>query len=80
MPVTTETVEATVFNALEELGTDRELITREATFSEIDVDSLDLAELAQIVEQEYSVVLSGDDMEKIETVGDVIELISSRAD
>jgi acyl carrier protein len=79
MPVTTETVEATVFKALEEFGAEPELITRDATFEAIDIDSLDLAELAQIVEEEYSVALSGEDMEKIETVGDVIDLISSRA-
>jgi acyl carrier protein len=79
MPVTTETVEATVFKALEEFGAEPELITRDATFEAIDVDSLDLAELAQIVEEEYSVAISGEDMEKIETVGDVIDLITSRS-
>ena len=37
-------------------------ITRDATFEELDVDSLDLAELAQIVEDEYGVELKGDDV------------------
>lgn len=79
MPVTTESVEATVFKALEEFGAEADQINRDATFEALDVDSLDLAELAQIVEEEYSVAISGEDMEKIETVGDVIDLISSRA-
>ena len=54
-------------------------ITREATFEELDVDSLDLVELAQIVEDEYGVELKGDDVKDLKTVGDVIELVVARA-
>ena len=35
--------------------------------------------LAQIVEDEYGVVLKGEDMKELKTVGDAIELIASRA-
>ena len=38
-------------------------VTREATFEELDIDSLDLAELAQVVEDEYGVEITGDDVE-----------------
>ena len=38
-------------------------ITRDATFEALDVDSLDLVELAQIVEEEYGVELEGEDIE-----------------
>ncbi len=54
-------------------------ITREATFEELDIDSLDLVELAQIVEDEYGVVLKGEDMKELKTVGDAIDLIVQRA-
>ena len=54
-------------------------ITREATFEELDIDSLDLVELAQIVEDEYGVVLKGEDMKELKTVGDAIDLIAERA-
>ena len=77
--ITTEAVEATVVNALKEFGADEELLTREATFEELDVDSLDLAELAQIVEEEYGVQLKGADVAELKTVGDAIDLITARA-
>jgi len=77
--VTTQQVQARVVEALASFGPDPELITREATFEELDIDSLDLVERAQIVEDEYGVVLSGDDMKKLKTVGDAIDMIVSRA-
>jgi acyl carrier protein len=77
--ITVEAVEATVVNALKEFGADEELLTREATFEELDVDSLDLAELAQIVEEQYGVQLKGADVAELKTVGDAIDLITARA-
>ena len=77
--VTSEAVEKVVFDGLAELGAEREQISRDATFEAIDVDSLDLVELAQIVEDEYGVVLKGEDMKELKTVGDAIDLIVERA-
>jgi acyl carrier protein len=77
--VTTEQVEARVVDALASFGPDKSQITRESTFEELDIDSLDLVELAQIVEDEYGVVLKGDDMKGLQTVGDAIDLIAGRA-
>ena len=77
--VTNQQVEARVIEALASFGPDVSQITREATFEELDIDSLDLVELAQIVEDEYGVVLKGEDMKELKTVGDAIDLIASRA-
>jgi acyl carrier protein len=77
--VTTQQVEARVIEALASFGPDASQITREATFEELDVDSLDLVELAQIVEDEYGVVLKGEDMKELKTVGAAIDLIAARA-
>ncbi len=77
--VTTEQVEARVIDALASFGPDKSQITRSSTFEELDIDSLDLVELAQIVEDEYGVVLKGEDMKGLTTVGDAIDLITSRA-
>ncbi len=77
--VTTEQVEARVVEVLASFGPEPEQITREATFEALDIDSLDLVELAQIVEDEYGVVLAADDMKKLKTVGDAIDMIVSRA-
>jgi acyl carrier protein len=77
--VTTEQVQTRVVEALASFGPDEDQITREATFESLDIDSLDLVELAQIVEDEYGVVLKGEDMKELKTVGDVIDLITARA-
>ena len=78
--VTTEQVESRVVEVLASFGPDPEQITRDATFEELDIDSLDLVELAQIVEDEYGVVLKGEDMKELKTVGDAIDLIVSKAE
>jgi len=79
MPATTTDIETTVFEALETFGAEPTAINREAGFEELDVDSLDLAELAQIVEDKYGVSITSDDMKSIKTVGDVLDLIAARA-
>jgi acyl carrier protein len=78
--VTSEQVEARVVETLAGFGPDADQITREATFEELDIDSLDLVELAQVVEDEYGVILKGEDMKELKTVGDAIDLILSRAE
>jgi len=76
---TTEQIEARVIEALASFGPDESQITRDATFESLDIDSLDLVELAQIVEDEYGVVLKGGDMKELKTVGDAVDLIAQRA-
>jgi acyl carrier protein len=77
--VTEENVEKTVLDALPQfVGVDLSEISRDSKFEDLDVDSLDLAELSQIIEDEYGVTLKGDDVGKIETVDDVIKLVVSR--
>jgi len=77
--VTTENVEKTIYDGLVELGTERDELSREATLEDLDVDSLDLVELAQIVEDEFGVELKGDDVKDVKTVGEVIDLVVSKA-
>jgi acyl carrier protein len=78
--VTPTQVETRVIETLASFGPDADQITRESTFEELDIDSLDLVELAQVVEDEYGVVLKGEDMKDLKTVGDAIDLIVSRAE
>jgi acyl carrier protein len=77
--VTTENVEKTIYDGLVELGTERDELSREATLEDLDVDSLDLVELAQIVEDEFGVELKGDDVKDVKTVGEVIDLVVSKS-
>jgi acyl carrier protein len=81
MPTTTtrEQVEQRVTEALVEFGADRAAITPDATFEWLDVDSLDLVELAQIVEEEYGVELREEDLAKLDTFGKAVDFIAERA-
>jgi acyl carrier protein len=77
--VSSNRVEEQIFAGLVELGAERAALSREATLKDLDVDSLDLVELAQIVEDEFGVELRGDDVKDVRTVGDVIELVVAKA-
>jgi acyl carrier protein len=80
MPATTtDQVEKVIVDALATFGPDPDDITREATLVDLDIDSLDLAELSQIVEDSFGVSLKSSDVAEIKTVGDAIDLVASRA-
>ena len=74
-----ESAEKVIVEGLTEVGADPEMIKRDATFDSLDVDSLDLVELAQIVEDEFGVELVGDDVQNLKTVGDVIDMVVAKA-
>ena len=76
---TPQAVEEKVVEAIAGLGADRDQITRDATFESLDVDSLDLVELSQVIEDEFGVEIKGEDAQKLQTVGDAIDLVVSRA-
>ena len=75
---TPDAVEKVIFAGIEEIGAEGE-ITRDATFESLDLDSLDLVELAQIVEDEFGVELDGDAVKDVRSAGDVIDLVVARA-
>ena len=77
--VTSDNVEKTIYDGLVELGTERDKLSREASLEDLDIDSLDLVELAQIVEDEFGVELRGDDVKDVKTVGEVIDLVVTKA-
>ncbi|MGI8803062.1 MAG: acyl carrier protein [Solirubrobacteraceae bacterium] len=77
--VTAEQVEQVVKNSLESFGADPDEINRDAELTALDIDSLDLAELSQIVEEQFGVNLTSSDVKAIVTVGDAVDLIVERA-
>jgi acyl carrier protein len=76
---TTERIEKVIVDALAGFGPDVDAVTPEATFEELEIDSLDLVELAQVIEDEFGVKLDGSDVAGLKTVGEVIALVASRA-
>jgi acyl carrier protein len=75
---TPQDVEATVIENLVAFGADADAVKRDATLEDIDVDSLDLVELTQVVEETYDIDLDGADFKDIRTVGDVVDLVVAR--
>jgi acyl carrier protein len=75
---TDQTVLEVVTDALVSFGSEREQVSRDATFETLDIDSLDLAELSQIIHEQFGVELKGSDVAEIKTVRDAVELIAAR--
>ena len=63
----------------EQLNLDGVEITMESNFKDdLDADSLDLFELVMAFEEEYGVEIPSEDLEKITTVGAVIEYLQNK--
>jgi acyl carrier protein len=75
---TPQSIEETIIESLVNFGADADAVKREATLEEIDIDSLDLVELTQVVEETYDIDLEGSDFKSIKTVGDVVDLVVAK--
>lgn len=63
----------------DQLSIDAETITAESSFKDdLGADSLDLFELVMALEDEYSVEIPADDLQKMSTVGDVINYLKDK--
>jgi acyl carrier protein len=73
-----KTVERRVIEIIvEQLGVSEEEVTIEASFIEdLGADSLDLVELIMALEEEFGIEISDEDVEKIQTVQDVVSYIN----
>ena len=62
----------------ENLGVEESQITESASFKDdLGADSLDLFELTMALEDEYGIEIPSEDLEKIVTVGDVVEYVNA---
>ena len=60
----------------EQLGVDKEKITRDTSFvNDLGADSLDTVELVMELEEEFDITIPDDAAEKIQTVGQAIDYI-----
>lgn len=75
--ISDQTIRDKVVAGILEINPDLEAgsITLESEFAALDLDSIDLVELAQILEDEYEVKLASDDLAEIKTVGDAVALV-----
>jgi acyl carrier protein len=65
---------------VEQLGVDEEEVKMEASFvDDLGADSLDVVELVMALEEEFGLEISDEDAEKLASVKNAVEYISSHA-
>jgi acyl carrier protein len=63
----------------EQLGVDQEKIKPEASFiDDLGADSLDIVELVMAMEEEFDIEIPDEDAEKLKTVSDVTNYLTSK--
>jgi acyl carrier protein len=74
---TPERVADRITDALVEFGQERDQMRPEATLEELDIDSLDLFELGQILHQEFGIEVDPQEFEAVTTLGEAQEVMLS---
>lgn len=65
---------------VEQLGVDAGEVTQQAQFvNDLGADSLDTVELVMALEEEFDIEIPDEEAEKIQTVGQALEFIKTRA-
>jgi acyl carrier protein len=77
---TREEITAGICDAIASFGPERDQVTLDATLEDLDIDSLDMVELAQIVDEQYGVRLEAIDLKGVETVGQAIDVVVAKRD
>lgn len=62
---------------VEQLGVDEVDVKKETAFKDLNADSLDIVELVMTMEEEFDLEISDEQVEKIKTVGDVIQYLEA---
>lgn len=64
---------------VDSLDIEEEKITMESNLiDDLDIDSLELVDLTMEFESEFDVEIEDDEVEKIKTVGDIVNLVKSK--
>lgn len=63
---------------IEEFEIEESLISPDATWRDIGIDSLDFVDIVVIIEKEFGFKLKGEDMVNVKTLGQFYELVFER--
>jgi acyl carrier protein len=63
---------------IDKFGVPAEDIAPDATFDELDLDSLDLVEFALAAEEDLGVRITDDEAEELQTLGDAVSLLERK--
>ena len=64
--------------AVENLDIDPDQIDLDSKISDLDIDSIDLVDFIMLIEDEYSVEFSDEELDEIETLADIVSVIESK--
>lgn len=68
-----EQITQRISDALVEFGVESDQLRPEASLEELDIDSLDLFELGQILHQDFGIEVEPQDFDEVETLGEAQE-------
>lgn len=76
MPVISrDVVEKRITDALVEFGADPDELRPEAELKALEIDSLDLFECGQILQQEFAIVVNPEDFEDVVSLQDALDVL-----
>lgn len=64
--------------AVENLDLDPSEIDFDSKISDLDIDSIDLVDFIMLIEDEYSLEFSDEELDEIETLADIVSVIESK--
>lgn len=77
--LTRETLEARIERALAAFDVDTTKLAPDAVLEELDIDSLDIVELSQILHDDYGLDIKPQDFQGVETYGDALATVFRKA-
>lgn len=63
---------------VDKFGVDEDAVNPNATFDDLDLDSLDLVEFALAAEEELGVRISDEEAEQLDTLDDTVKLLEEK--
>jgi acyl carrier protein len=64
--------------AVDVLGVKAEQVTRQATFEELEADSLDLVELVMALEEAFEITVEEEELDGVKTIEQAFSLVTSK--
>ena len=77
--LTRELIEGRIQRALAAFDVDTSKLAPEANLEELDIDSLDIVELSQILHDDYGLDIKPQDFQGATTYGDALDVVFRRA-
>lgn len=67
-----------ITTALAQFGVDEHEVRHDTTFEQLEIDSLALVELVEVLQEQFRVTLTDEEVTKAATISDVSSLIESK--